>query len=77
MDKEYIQTAGILSKFDEELDKVKINESVKKAAMLEIKDIYKLGLEQRKNFQKEIAVILGGISAIIGSATFMKIIGLP
>lgn len=76
MDKEYTRTTDVLSKFDERLDKGKIDESVKKAATLEIKDIYKLGLEERKTFQKEIAVILGGIGAIIGSAAFMRFLGL-
>ena len=76
VDKFTASTSDVLLKFDDALEKEKIDESIKEASTLEIKELFKLTLEQRKTFQKEIAVVLGGIGAILGSATFLKFLGL-
>ena len=76
IDKFTASTSDVLLKFDDALEKGEIDKLLKENNTLEIKELFKLTLEQRKTFQKEIAVVLGGIGAIVGSATFLKFLGL-
>lgn len=76
MDEFTASASDVLLKFDDALEKGEMDKLLKENNTLEIKELFRLTLEQRKTFQKEIAVVLGGIGAIVGSATFLKFLGL-